>query len=151
VLALVETLVPDRYRLPPSRVRHLVDRATGEEPGVLREYQDGVRLLDERARRRGAPAFAALLPDQRDALLDDLLWRYGAEDHGMDRMDRYSVLLARRLERVRHSGPVRRFRQLVVRDLLRRMYEAAVPLVIGYANLPGVAGNARDYVTPPDA
>jgi hypothetical protein len=37
----------------------------------------------------------------------------------------------------------------VVRDLLVRLYAAAVPALVGYSNLPGVPGDPRAYASPP--
>lgn len=149
IQALAEVLIPSRLRVREGRVRREVDAATSQEPGVFTEYRNGLRLLDRYAETRSDRPFRELAPDAREEVLDDLLWRYDAEDDaGLD-PETLTPLMLRRMERVWHRGAVRRFRQLVIRDLLKRLYQAGVPLLIGYTNLPGVPGDPRDYVNPP--
>jgi len=145
--ALVQVLVPERIGVGPTRVRQIVGEATRTRPGVLREYRDGVRLLDQLAGEfRGRP-FSEISLVERDGILDRILWRYPAESG--DLVDDVVSKTKRRLERVWHDDQRRRFRQLVVRDLLTQTYAAAIPTLIGYSNLPGVPGDARAYVSPP--
>ena len=148
LVALSHVLVPSAYRVNDDRIRAVVDEATNEVPGLLDEYRRGARVLDDLADRRFAAPFAALSIGARDQVLDSVFWRYPAEYRGGMEDLRPKVL--RRIERIRNGSEIRRLRQLVMRDLLRRIYSAGVPLVIGYSNLPGVPGNPRDYVIPPE-
>ncbi len=145
--ALAQVLVPDEVRVERFRILALLDRATETEPGLLAEYRSGADTLDVLAAARGLGAFAQLDLADRDRVLDAVFWRYPADYQG-GRGDIRSKVL-RRLERVRNSTEVRRLRQLVVRDLLRRMYVEGIPLLIGYSNLPGVPGDPREYTGPP--
>ena len=148
ILALSEALVPDRFRIESPRVRQVVNQATDREPGLLEEYERGAGFLDDLSSQSFGADFHELSAERREALLDELLWRYPAErGEGLDDL---IPKAKRRLERVWHREDGRRFRQLVVRDLLRRMYLAGMPLLIGYSNLPGVPGDPREYVRPPE-
>lgn len=147
ILALAEVLVPDRLRSRPARVRQIVNEATRTQPGVLQEYRGGAMLMEELAHSAAGSAFPDLSVADREGLLAGILWRYPA-DTG-DSLDDLVTKAKRRLERAWHDGERRRFRQLVVRDLLARLYEDAVPALIGYSNLPGVPGDPRAYAGPP--
>lgn len=147
ILALAEVLVPDRLRSRPARVRQIVNEATRTQPGVLQEYRGGAMLMEELAHSAAGSPFPDLSVADREGLLAGILWRYPA-DTG-DSLDDLVARAKRRLERAWHDGERRRFRQLVVRDLLARLYEAAVPTLIGYSNLPGVPGDPRAYAGPP--
>ena len=148
ILALSEVLVPDRFRVGSTRVRQVVDQGTEREPGLLGEYERGAVFLDGLSSQAFGDDFHELSAERREALLDELLWRYPAErGEGLDDL---IPKVKRRIERVWHREDGRRFRQLVVRDLLRRVYLAGVPLLIGYSNLPGVPGDPREYVGPPE-
>ena len=147
LLALGEILVPDRFRVAPTRMRQLINEATQQEPGVLKAYREGAGLLDRLSQTRSGAAFRELPAEARDRILSGALWRYPAETG--DAFDDTVTKVKRRLERAWHDGAHRRLRELVVRDLLRRMYEAAVPSLIGYSNLPGVPGDPRAYVDRP--
>ncbi len=147
ILALSEALVPDRFRIESGRVRQVVEQATDREPGLLQEYERGAVFLDGLSNQAFGTDFHELSAERREGLLDQLLWRYPAErGEGLDDL---IPKVKRRLERIWHREDGRRFRQLVVRDLLRRVYLAGVPLLIGYSNLPGVPGDPREYVRPP--
>ena len=148
LVALAHVLVPSIYRVNDGLIRAVIDEATNEVPGLHDAYRRGARVLDDLADRRFAATFVAISIADRDEILDSVFWRYPAEYRGGMEDLRPKVL--RRAERIRNSSELRRLRQLVMRDLLRRLYSAGVPLVIGYSNLPGVPGNPRDYVTPPE-
>lgn len=148
LVALSHVLVIPDYRVNDDRIRAVVDEATNEVPGLLHEYRRGARVLDDLADRRFFAPFAAISIEARDQVLDSVFWRYPAEYRGGMEDLRPKVL--RRIERIRNGAELRRVRQLVMRDLLRRIYRAGIALVIGYSNLPGVPGNPRDYVTAPE-
>jgi len=147
ILALSEVLVPPRYHPGPGRVRSIVDDATTTVPGLLREYEDAARYLDELGERhRSAPSFAELPGSERNALLARSLWEYSAGPPG----DRRNWVLMR-LEPLLVGRSAGRLRALVARDLIARLYIEAQPLLVGYSNVPGVPGDPRAYVTPPNA
>lgn len=147
VLGLSEVLVPDRIRVPPARIRRLVDAATQVQAGALKEYRSGAALLETMAARVHGTAFADLAVGRREGIIDRLLWRYPAGDD--DALDDLVARAKRRLEGAWQDDERRRFRHLVVRDLLVRLYAAAVPALVGYSNLPGVPGDPRAYASPP--
>lgn len=149
MLALCEVLVPDRYRPDSSGTRRLLDEATTDTPGLLSAYRGAVDLLRSEAEEGEGAAFESLAPERRDALLGGLLWR--VPSHLGEEMGRARSRLLLRLERLWHEEARRRLRELVVRDLLMRLYLHAQPRLIGYANVPGVPGDPRAYVTPPAA
>lgn len=145
ILALLETLVPADYLNSRQRSTAIINDATREEPGVLTAYQSGAVLLD-RAVTDGR--FGALSLAERDRVLDDILWRFDAETGG----DFESMLskAARRIERAAHTEEERRFRQLVVRDLLARFFRHAPGKIVGYSNHQGVPGDPRGYTRAPE-
>lgn len=147
VLALAEVLVPVRLLPSRSECERLVARAAAREPGILREYRSAAALLDRQASRSGSASFAELPLVDRDRILDGMLWRYHITDDSS--LSDHVARVSRRLERVFQSEEERRLRNLVVPDLLRRLYRAAAPQLIGYGNLPGVPGDPREYTLPP--
>jgi hypothetical protein len=144
ILALVEVLVPARYHPGPARARSIVQAATSTEPGLLMEYSAAAGYLDGLATRRFTSPFADLTSPQRDVLLARVLREYPAGPRG----NRRNYFLAR-TEPLLIGSAASRLRALVVRDLLRRFFMEAQPLLIGYANVRGVPGDPRAYVTPP--
>lgn len=144
ILALVEVLVPARYHPGPARARSIVQAATSTEPGLLMEYSAAASFLDRLATKRSARPFADLTSSERDALLARVLWEYPAGPRG----NRRNYFLAR-TEPLLIGSAASRLRSLVVRDLLRRFFVEAQPLLIGYSNVRGVPGDPRAYVTPP--
>jgi hypothetical protein len=143
LLALLEVLVTPEHAVTRSESLALLQTATRETPGLLDAYAEGARLLDRLAVDRGHARFAAAPAAVREAIVDGLLWRYGAHD---------SDLVARALrnfERFVHSKPRRRFRELVVRDLLLRHHRRHAWRMTGYRNHPGVPADAFEYTRPP--
>lgn len=148
LLALLDVLVSPERRASPSENTALIHLATETEPGVLSEYRAGARLLNGWAGERGAGSFAAMVPPAREEVLGAVLWRFEAEDGSGTAA--YVTKGRRRLERWAHSGGERRFRELVVRDLLQRYHRRHFWKLVGYRNLPGVPGDPREYVRPPE-
>lgn len=148
LLALSETLVAPDWNPGLPRIQVVITTAVHTIPGLREEYEAGAALLDRRSRRRKARRFASLSSSDQVALLESFLWRFEAESGESTVQDVQSKGL-RRLERLTHSEGERRFRQLVLRDLLYRIHMDAALQMIGYSNVPGRAGNPRDYVGPP--
>lgn len=148
LLALVEVLIPPRHRAEPADSRIVIDAATSSVAGVLDEYRRGARLLQEASQSSYGTRFESLPLGRRERVVDGMLWRYAAESPSGDLADQL-IKVQRRLERLRYDEPSRRFRQLVVRDLLHRFYLDRAVALIGYSNIPGVAGDPRAYVNAP--
>lgn len=142
ILALVEVLVPARYRRSGARTRELVDTATEQTPGVFKEYTAAAEFLQRLSLETAGMGFAQLPPETRDHLLRQLLWRYPADPGTRNH-------LTTRLEFVLRGEDAGRLRQLVIRDILTRFYVDVQERVLGYHNLPGVPGDPRSYVSAP--
>jgi hypothetical protein len=149
LIALFEMLLP--VTLWPSRgaMVDMVNQATEHVKGVLRAYQDGAYLLDQTAREHTpGRRFAVAGREVRQRILETLLWRYAGGKSGT--LSYYVGLCYASLERVCQSAPRRRFRELVVRDLLRRFYAGSVAWkMAGYSRYPGIPGHPRASVRPP--
>jgi hypothetical protein len=148
MIALLEILLP--VRLWPDRVAmaDMVNQATESVKGLLRAYQDGVVLLDQAARKyTPSRRFAAAESEMRQRILETLLWKYAGGKSGT--LSYYVGLCYASLERLCQSAPRRRFRELVVRDLLRRFYAGSVAWkMAGYSRYPGIPGHPRASVRP---
>lgn len=145
ILALVEVLVPAEYFNSRGRSTAIINDATRNEPGVLTEYRSGAALLDSAVPDARFPDLSLA---ERDRVLDDILWRFDAEKGGD--FDSMVSKAARRIERAVHTEGQRRFRQLVVRDLLGRFFRHAPGKIVGYSNHQGVPGDPREYSRAPD-
>lgn len=143
MIALLEVLLP--VTLWPGRAAmvDMVNQATENVKGLLRAYQDGVVLLDQTARKyTPGRSFAVVESEMRQRVLETLLWKYAGGKSGT--LAYYVGLCYASLERVCQSPPRRRFRELVVRDLLRRSYAGGVAWkMAGYLRYPGIPGYPR--------
>jgi len=150
LLALVEVLIPSRYQVEQEVGRSIIISSVESVPGLASAYESSARMLDQHARLRGAKSFASLSLETRNEIMEDMLWRYESPS-SVSGVWRQVSKIVRRLERAAHGASVRGFRELVVRDLLKRFYKYGTikAKIIGYQNLPGVAGNPRDYVSRP--
>jgi hypothetical protein len=148
ILALLEVLVP--LALWPSRevMAAMVHEATEQRQGVLKEYQAGLAFLDQTASVSGVgPSFAQAGFEERQRILESLLWKYDSGTQGI--LASYVAKLHRGLEWVLQSETERRFRELMVRDLLRRFYGGpAAWALAAYSRRPGIPGDPREYVHP---
>jgi hypothetical protein len=148
MIALLEMLLP--VTLWPSReaMVDMVNQATGHVKGLLQAYQDGVFLLDQTAREyTPGRRFAAAEGEMRQRILETLLWKYAGGKSGT--LSYHLRLCYASLERVCQSAPRRRFRKLVVRDLLSRFYAGSVAWkMAGYSRYPGIPGHPRASVRP---
>ena len=148
LVALSEVLVPARYWVGKEKTEELIHEAVEETPGLAHAYRDGAKLLDEHAGTR----FDTLSKERRDSTLAGMVWRYSApfgrripDVRGATRLQ----YLPRQIELAWLDERHRRFRELVMTDLLERLYVAATPCVLGY-NLRGVPNGPRNYVSPPE-
>jgi hypothetical protein len=148
MIALLEILLP--VTLWPGReaMADMVNQATGNVKGILRAYQEGVLLLDQTAREyTPGRSFAVAESEMRQRILETLLWKYAGGRSGT--LSYYVGLCYSSLERLCQSTPRRRFRELVVRDLLRRFYAGSVAWkMAGYSRYPGIPGHPRASVVP---
>ena len=136
LIALSDVLVP--AITPASHddlVRDHVNSRTSATPGYLREYRNAVKLLEGRRSNR----FAALPIGEREEIVGALLWKYGARDRKMHRLEQVFVSKARRA-----------FRTFVAKDLIEALYGSPVGwAIVGYSHYPGVpAADPRDYCRP---
>jgi hypothetical protein len=148
MIALLEILVP--MTLWPSRedMATMVNSATEHDKGVLKEYKHGVALLDQAAREHSPGlGFAVADSEVRRRVVESLLWKYPGGRSGT--LSYQLAKLYRNLERFWQSAPRRRFRQLVVSDLMRRFYTGSIAWkMVGYTRYPGIPGDPREYVRP---
>ncbi|HLG19230.1 MAG TPA: hypothetical protein VI895_05370, partial [Bdellovibrionota bacterium] len=73
IAALIAVLVDG----DPAFLRDHVARRTSTEPGYLKEYQSGARLLNASARRGGGgKRFAELDRAEQNRILESILWKY---------------------------------------------------------------------------
>jgi len=148
MLALLEVLVP-RTLWPGREVMAvMVHQATGNVKGVLKEYQAGLSLLDQSASKYSTSLrFADAGIEERQRILESMLWRYPGAKPGT--LLYYKAKLYRNLEKFFQFESQRRFRELVVRDLLSRFYSGSTAWkMVGYRRYPGLPGNPREYVRP---
>jgi hypothetical protein len=148
IIALLEMLLP--VTLWPGReaLVVMVNQATENVKGVLQAYQNGVFLLDQTAREyMPGRGFAVAGGEVRQRILETLMWKYPGGKSGT--LSYYLGLCYAGLERLCQSASQRRFRELVVRDLLRRFYAGSVAWkMAGYSRYPGMAGYSRAYIQP---
>jgi hypothetical protein len=148
MIALLEILLP--VTLWPGReaMADMVNRATENVKGVLHAYQNGAFLLDQAAREHSpGRRFAVAESEMRQRILETLLWKYAGGKSGT--LSYYVGLCYASLERLCQSAPRRRFRELVVRDLLRRFYAGSMAWkMAGYSRPPGIPGYPRVPVRP---
>jgi hypothetical protein len=149
MIALLEILLPAALWPGRAAMVDMVNRATEHVKGVLQAYQDGVFLLDQTAREHTpGRRFADAERGMRQRILETLLWMYAGGKSGT--LSYYVGLCYVSLERLCQSAPRRRFRELVVRDLLRRCYAGSVAWkMAGYSRYPGIPGHPRASVRPP--
>ena len=152
IVALAETLVPARHWIGPEETERLITRAIADTPGLSAAYQDGAVLLEDTAQDKFGEHFAALSVTDRHTVVEELVWMFGAEFGETTPNVRGATRirgLRRRVERTWLDESRRRFRDLVMSDLLERLYLAAAPCLLGYTNTQGVPGGPRAYVDPP--
>jgi len=126
IAALIGVLVEGDYGFLGNHVA----RRTSTEPGYLKEYQNGAKLLNESVRRGfgGAKRFAELDHTEQDRILESILWKYSSED-------KWRILL----ERLFVSKKRLAFREFVVRDILKAFYRSGAGWqIVGYAKYPGI-------------
>lgn len=143
--SLAECLVPDSHGLPRQDFSGLILSATSERADRLADYRLAARLLDHVANREfQVPRFSKASRDTKNAIVESLAPRYSAIDDSRLSGKLYlkSITLWDRM-----VSPSRwRFREYVVRDILRRYYAGHVVwAMIGYSNYPGVPGDPREY------
>ena len=149
LVALTEVLVPPRYWIGAEASERLIQDAVAGEPGLGNAYADAANLLNEEAGSR----FATLKIPDRESVLESLFWQFSAEFGETTPHVRGATRvrgLKRGVERAWMDERRRRFRDLVVSDLLERLYLAATPCLLGYENTQGVPGGPRSYVNPPE-
>ncbi len=147
LLALSEILIASDWNPGLSRLQAVINTAVHTIPGLREEYEAGADLLNRRSQRSTTQSFASLSRGERVALLEGFVWLFGAES-GESAVQDGKTKALRRLERLTQSDEERRFRELVLRDILYRIHMDAALQMIGYSNVPGRAGNPRDYLAP---
>lgn len=143
ILALSEILVPKDLKLGLNIdfFRNHVNYKTLNSDGYLKEYRDGSKLLEEATKEfiDSNKNFFELSLSERDKILGLILWRYRADE-----------LVRPLLENMVVSERKLRFRQFVVKDIIRAFYESRAGwAVVGYSHYPGVpAADPREYTSP---
>jgi hypothetical protein len=140
VHALFEALTGDD-QYPPALLRRHVERRTAEDGGYLEECRAGLALLRRAMEREWlAGEFVDLTHGERDRVLRRILRSYPHEEKNAWWRRRLRLtsenldLVAGRLWR----RAVRRFRVVVVRDLLEHYYTGPSGwAVVGYREFPG--------------
>ena len=148
MMSLLEVLIPLELSLTAKPLPDIVNESTRTRPGVLVEYRRGLNLIEKLAKAQNSTSFSSLSFKQREDILDSFLWKYSSGTDAQSESKVSKVLT--RLERHVHNSNQRRFRELVVRDLLVQFYEG--PLAwsfVGYANFPGKPGDPRAYTRIP--
>jgi hypothetical protein len=137
IYALLQVLAWDAS-FPCADVRRRVDERTSTVPGLLREYEAAVGLLEAAtARRHPGRAFQALSLDERDEVLRSILRRYPSP-RGQPMVRRRLRLTSENVDALVAGGRARRLRVYVVRDLLAFYYSSAAGwAVVGYQAFPG--------------
>jgi hypothetical protein len=148
MVALLEILLPGTLWPGREPMADMVNQATENVKGVLQAYQAGLCLLDQTTREYTAGrGFAVAKTEMRQRILETLLWKYAGGKSGT--LSYYIGLCYASLERLCQSAPRRQFRELVVRDLLRRFYAGSVAWkMAGYSRYPGIPGYPRASVRP---
>jgi hypothetical protein len=144
IIALSEILIPwvEKSGTNHGFIRNHVNYKTNNVKGYLKEYRNGVKILEETSNQAigGDRRFYELNIRERDRVLGSILWRYSSEDG-----------LKRRLERILISRRKIAFRDFVVRDIIVASFKEP-PVgwaIVGYSHYPGVpAANPREYTEP---
>jgi hypothetical protein len=147
LMALLDVIIAEPMHETSDAMALVVTRATQRVPGVLKEYRMGAELLESTARRRSLASFASATRPDRGAVVEAILWQFPALA-GPSIADVAGRALVR-LDRLVLNGPARRFRELVVRDLLARYYRRYAWNLLPYDNVPGRAGPPRAYTEVP--
>ena len=138
-------LVVDDERVPREICETWLDRSARTEPGHLTEYRRGVELLQATSRRSFAGrSFAELTLDERDGVLRRVLrpFRHKEAEPRWRRRLRFTQT---NLDTLLTPPERRRFRDFVVRDLLRAYYTRAEGwAVVGYDEFPGHVRKERE-------
>jgi hypothetical protein len=144
IVALSEVLIPTfgKSGTNDEFIRNYVNFKTNNVKGYLKEYRNGVKLLDETSKKviGGDRKFYELNLSKRDKVLSSILWRY-----------RSGEIIKCRLERVLLPKRKIEFRYFVVRDILKVSFQqtSAGWAIVGYSHYPGVpAADPRDYTKP---
>jgi hypothetical protein len=156
ILALVEILVPEHI-LPDREGRIRIVNSNTENDGpqdddgpIYFEYKAACKLLDKATLKlEGIQGFHLASTGQRENILRTLLWSYKAGE--WNRPSYYIGTIYASLERIFQSEAERRFREYVVRDLLRAFYiqYGVAYKLADYTHWPGVpASDLRDYTRP---
>jgi len=156
ILALVEVLVPGRY-LPDRKERIRIINSNTENDGpmdndgpIYYEYKAACKLLDKTTMKlENIQGFHRASTDQREKILRSLLWNYEAGD--LTGPSYYKGTIYASLERIFQSESERRFREYVVRDLLRAFYiqDGVAFQLADYTYWPGIpARDLRAYTRP---
>jgi hypothetical protein len=149
IVSLLDVLVSPAHRVERSENVALVQAAAGEIPGVGPAWIEGARLLDRATRVSGFDSYVQAPPSVREAIVEVLIpWRYSAPRDGDARA--FVSRVSRRLELVLLPETRRRFRELVVRDILTRFHRRHGWRMTGYRNHPGMPGQPFEYATPPE-
>ncbi len=146
IIALLEVLLPRKLYSDQEELVKLVNEATQNGKGVFEEYRAGAALLNHMVDiQLGKFGFAKLSLKAREQILESIMWRYDYVGRGGvgEKMWKFKFTL----DRLLHSEIERRFRELVVRDLLQRFYSRAdiAWQLVNYSNYPGIPGNPREY------
>jgi hypothetical protein len=146
IIALLEVLLPRKLYSDQEELTKLVNQATQSGDGVFDEYRAGAALLNHMVDIHiGKFGFAKLSLKEREHILDPIMWRYDYIDGDgvVEKVWKFKFTF----DRLLHSEIEKRFRELVVRDLLQRFYGRAdiAWQFVNYSNYPGVPGNSQEY------
>ena len=145
IQALIETLVPEHLWHENGEIRRTINGLINADKSVQKEYIDGVMLLNKYSIKMNKKQFSSLNRSQRNLVLDIMLSRYNAtqvDSYIGKQISKLRVFI----ERMILNEPERRFRDLVVRDLLVRFYASDISWgFVKYQNYPGVSGDPREY------
>lgn len=143
ILALSEVLVPQDVTPEPRYVffRNHINYKTSNVRGYLKEYREGVRLLEEATGEIiGAnKSFSKINMWEREKVLESILWRYHSDE-----------VIRPFLEKIFVSERTLAFREFVVKDILMAFYGSSAGwAIVGYSHYPGVpAADPREYTRP---
>jgi hypothetical protein len=140
ILALSKALVPKDETLETGDdfFRNHINYKTSNVRGYLKEYREGVRLLEETTKEIiGANnSFSELSMSEIEKVLESILWRYRSDEVIESFLEKFFV-----------SKRKLAFREFVVRDILKAFYKSRAGwAVVGYSHFPGVpAKDPREY------
>lgn len=147
MIALGEVLIARDLWTGTDRIADMIRNAI-EERGVAHEYRNAADLLDRATSERFGPGTFAELPiDARREVVATLAPKF----HGgrMSELSLYTSKARNLFEFLSRSKDEWRFRELVVRDSIRRFYGSDIAWTLaGYTNYPGVPGDPRGYTRP---